>query len=1573
MGVRPPQLSFETLARFFAHVKALKPKLRQKALTRLIQDNIENESAFLFDFYRLLLPQLDNERRNYGLQETTFVKVLNKACLKDPNVHPSAKRAIDFKKHGDFADIMKKELFSSGCGKLPDDASRFDLKLHDVNERLDQLVKDDSKQAKAQTLQWLLQHTTPDQMMWICRIILHDLKIGMRESVVLPMIHEDAPDLLNVTSSLRTVCHELRDRSKRYPRKDVEPLKNVRPQLAKSGVASVEQAFQLMRGKPFLVETKFDGERIQVHRKGSQMAFFSRNALEHGMKSSYDILMPVFEKQMKPGDFILDGELIVWNRSKRAFEPFGGLKSTVIGARDGAPPSKEIVISSGVYGRADDEDEEDSSNAETAYLADLHLAYIAFDILYIQSESVINRTLLQRQEVLKSVVEPMEGDGTPVGQGTVNASVQLLLPGQGLRLPNFLLPGEAHGDRATCSERCTTLEQIETMFRASTDLKEEGIIIKAADSPWVTNDRSAAWVKLKPDYVKQSELDAVIIGGLYGKRQRRAGRITEFLLALAEEPLDRSQAPTRFISFCRVGTGLSDAERDKVEKRLRPLMIEAKVNKSGKSNAPSCYKVTHKPKERPDVWISDPLQSIVVEVKADVRMIKSEQFATDWSLRFPRIQRLREDKSASEVQTHEDFKAMVQQNRGTMTGSGHPAKGSKSAEKKKQNPPARIQPAEQGVVDHFRPVDISGIQVEGDTLKQCVVWFINSGSMSAAERETLVARLGGKVSQNWTPLVTHSIAAEKSGFKFQAHLKQQRDVISMRWLQECQDQHMLSPLRPHHYLFLSEGTKQKMPDIDQFGDSYFDSCEAQDLRAIMEGMRIADLDSASLQQLTLDDPAEDSRPPDPPSTKRRIKKKSTGIQLAPMHEIITTVDKLLNQQALQDLSSCVFRGMRCCLVSITAPALDAAQGQCQTDTWNVVAAARQAEQALIPIVLSRIALQVLLGGGKTSPVVTRDTTHLVALLDKGGQCSPQQLLEAVVQQAGGSAAATVLGHALHAQTLQLVTARWVEECEAAASAAEPGDSASVITAQPAMSLLKVVDGAPNTLPDKSLSPRPNLQLATWPWSAVGASPPGNQAAEAAHSGSCSESDASDGGKTKRNSAGRGRGRSKGVRKACKPPSRPKAAAGTRGRGRRGKGTKILRTTASNSHPDVPSPAGSNPADTSGDDPSSPVSTGDHGSPFHAQGSLQASKAKPSKTPSSKRKRRALLPELCADGTLQKDVNEGAEPQNVSPLEVDDSDGGPAARTKRRRQVRSESNDADDAAAGTAFGHDSDATASSGDADRGEMPLKKQQRALLPELAADETLQRDVDMNLGPAARAKLRHQDSSVKPTNPDGSSAGHAEGGDTTGSDSNATATSGDPDRQQQQQQPVLDRRASSKDATGSHAIEGKAAFLAAVVGGDDEPHADEEEDDDDDPFAAMMREVTGARPSQRMSAAAVPTPLQGDVMKSPEVQQSKRLLHNGSSDTATPGLPAAVAATDPDAASCPGEDDLIEGYVGRAAHLGYSQMLSSSQHIFASRQPILLEDMFLSDNWTAGAALQTQSHEVLSVQLIAQGCAAG
>jgi hypothetical protein len=39
--------------------------------------------------------------------------------------------------------------------------------------------------------------------------------------------------------------------------------------------------------------------------------------------------------------------------------------------------------------------------------------------------------------------------------------------------------------------------------------------------------------------------------------------------------------------------------------------------------------------------ISDPLQSAVVEVKADLRLVHSKVYATGYTLRFPRIRRVR--------------------------------------------------------------------------------------------------------------------------------------------------------------------------------------------------------------------------------------------------------------------------------------------------------------------------------------------------------------------------------------------------------------------------------------------------------------------------------------------------------------------------------------------------------------------------------------------------------------------------------------------------------------------------------------------------------------------------------------------------------------------------------------------------------------------------------------------------------------------------------------------------------------------------------------------------------------------
>ncbi|KAG0587121.1 hypothetical protein KC19_2G141800 [Ceratodon purpureus] len=117
-------------------------------------------------------------------------------------------------------------------------------------------------------------------MKWIITIILKDLKLGISEKTVFSEFHPDAEDYFNVTCDLKLVCEKLRDRSIRYKRQDIEVGKAVRPQLA-ARAANVEDAWKKMRGKEVVVECRFDGDRIQVHKNGNKLNFWSRTFTDH--------------------------------------------------------------------------------------------------------------------------------------------------------------------------------------------------------------------------------------------------------------------------------------------------------------------------------------------------------------------------------------------------------------------------------------------------------------------------------------------------------------------------------------------------------------------------------------------------------------------------------------------------------------------------------------------------------------------------------------------------------------------------------------------------------------------------------------------------------------------------------------------------------------------------------------------------------------------------------------------------------------------------------------------------------------------------------------------------------------------------------------------------------------------------------------------------------------------------------------------------------------------------------------------------------------------------------------------
>uniref|UniRef100_A0A0D9ZQC0 DNA ligase IV n=1 Tax=Oryza glumipatula TaxID=40148 RepID=A0A0D9ZQC0_9ORYZ len=622
-----------------------------------------------FSALRLVLPGLDRERGSYGLKEAALASVLVDALgiAKDS---PDAVRLTNWRRGGGFRNAGNFALVAAEVLQRRQGMTSGGLTIKEVNDALDRLAATENRSEKASILSSLIKKTNALEMKWLLMIILKDLKLGISEKSVFHEFHPDAEDLFNVTCDLRLVCEKLNDRSQRHKRQDIEVGKAVRPQLAMR-VNNASSAWKKLHGKQVVAECKFDGDRIQIHKNGEEIHFFSR--------------------------------ICTWNVQK-------------------CPD-------------------------------------VAFDILYAGDTSVIHQSLTERHEILRKVVRPLKGH------------LEILVPTGGLNI-------HRPPDEPCWSILAHSLDDVEKFFKDTVDNREEGIILKDLESKWEPGDRSGKWLKLKPDYIHAgADLDVIIIGGYYGSG-RRGGEVAQFLVGLAV-PSDDNSYPKRFLSFCRVGTGLSDEELDALVTKLKPHFRKNEYPKK----PPRFYEVTNHSKERPDVWIESPDKSVIISITSDIRTIKSEVFAAPYSLRFPRIQRLRYDKPWHECLDVQAFVDIVHSSNGTT----------------------------------HRAAD------DDNDLKN--------------------VKNGGSFSMNLNDSVTHCIAAEKKGIKYQAATRQGR-IIHYSWILDCCKEKRLLHLQPKYILFLADFARHKFPEeIDSYADYFYWDIDISDLKQIFSNMDRAVVDS----------------------------------------------------------------------------------------------------------------------------------------------------------------------------------------------------------------------------------------------------------------------------------------------------------------------------------------------------------------------------------------------------------------------------------------------------------------------------------------------------------------------------------------------------------------------------------------------------------------------------------------------------------------------------------------------------------------------------------------------------------
>lgn len=144
------------------------------------------------------------------------------------------------------------------------------------------------------------------------------------------------------------------------------------------------------------------------------------------------------------------------------------------------------------------------------------------------------------------------------------------------------------------------------------------------------------------------------------------------------------------------------------------------------------------------------------------------------------------------------------------------------------------------------------------SLQGCLVYFCDHARMSAPRRRELerqVATLGGAVSQNLVPRVTHILADDARGYAARLHIQKDRDVLSCAWLEDCGRAGRVASPRPRDYVHLSaakarigEGEEGRDPGVGMGGPHQLELIEgllAAKSRSSRSGPRTGSLPRAA--------------------------------------------------------------------------------------------------------------------------------------------------------------------------------------------------------------------------------------------------------------------------------------------------------------------------------------------------------------------------------------------------------------------------------------------------------------------------------------------------------------------------------------------------------------------------------------------------------------------------------------------------------------------------------------------------------------------------------------------------------
>ncbi len=211
--------------------------------------------------------------------------------------------------------------------------SRTEMSVREVYDRLYKiavLAGEGSQTLKIRNLAYLLNNSSPLEGRYIVRIVIGKLRLGVGDATILDALaslktYDDKEKRKEIREDLEraySLCSDLGEVAKSFfAGEDIKNFKikvgkPLLPALAERAV-DAEEIYKRL-GKCG-VEYKYDGFRMQVHKKGEEVLIFSRklDRIEHMFP---DIVESV--KKLKQKEIIFEGEALAYNLKEGKFFSF---------------------------------------------------------------------------------------------------------------------------------------------------------------------------------------------------------------------------------------------------------------------------------------------------------------------------------------------------------------------------------------------------------------------------------------------------------------------------------------------------------------------------------------------------------------------------------------------------------------------------------------------------------------------------------------------------------------------------------------------------------------------------------------------------------------------------------------------------------------------------------------------------------------------------------------------------------------------------------------------------------------------------------------------------------------------------------------------------------------------------------------------------------------------------------------------------------------------------------------------------------------------------------------------------